>query len=242
MNAGIMEGGNPVYYPEDGVPQGGIISPLLSNIYLHEILDKWFHEVVKPRLKGKAFEIRFADDAVLCFQNKEDAERVMKVLPERLAKYGLELHPEKTKLIKFKNPGNKDDSCKRGNRPGTFNFLGFKHYWKRSRKGKAFIARKTSSDRLTKAIKKIYEWCKKERHKKLKEQHKELIPKIRGHYGYYGINGNYECLARFLLMVERSWYKWLKRRSNRRNLYWEKFKKMLQHYKLPKPIIMHSNV
>jgi RNA-directed DNA polymerase len=241
MNAGVMEECKGIYYPELGVQQGGVISPILSNIFLHEVLDKWFHEVVIPRLKGKAFEVRYADDAVLCFENREDAERVLAVLPKRLAKYGLELHPEKTKLVNFKRPRADKGSTEQGNRPGTFDFLGFTHFWRKSRKGNSVIGRKTSSSRLTKAIRKVYEWCKKNRHQKIREQHEKLIMKIKGHYNYYGICGNFRSLVKFFRSVERAWYKWLKRRSNKRNLIWEKYNRLLQYYKLPSPVIIHPN-
>lgn len=239
MNAGIMEEGKNIQYTKDGVQQGGVISPLLSNIYLHEILDKWFHEVVIPRLKGRAFEVRFADDALLCFQNKEDAEKVLAVLPKRLGKYGLELNVEKTKLVQFKRPGKDDDNYKRGKRPGTFNFLGFTHYWSKSRRGFPVIKRKTNKKKFTKSVRNTAEWIKKNRHLKLKEQQKALVTKIRGHYNYYGICGNIRSLSNFLEGVKRAWYKWLKRRSNRRDLNWEKLNRILKYYKLPTPYIKH---
>lgn len=238
MNAGVMEEAKEIFYPEEGVPQGGVISPILSNIFLHEILDKWFRETVLPRLKGRALEIRFADDAVLCFEKKEDALRVMKVLPKRLEKFGLELHPEKTKLINFKRPWK--GNYKQGQRPGTFDFLGFTHYWKKSRKGNPVIGRKTNRKRLTRAIRKIHDWCKTNRHMKFREQHKKLTSKLRGHYNYYGISGNILCLKLFFLHAKRAWYKWLKRRSNRRDLSWDKFQRTLNWYKLPTPAIMHK--
>jgi len=241
MNAGIMEEGA-IKYTEAGTPQGGVISPLLANIFLHVVMDKWMHEIVFPLLTGKAFEVRYADDVVLCFKNKEDALRVLKVLPKRLQKYGLEMHSEKTKLVQFEMPKNGKRCYKQKERQETFDFLGFTHYWKRSRKGKAIIGRKTGSSRLSKALKKIKEWCKENRHKKLEEQHKIMCSKLRGHYNYYGINGNYRMLSTFLMEVERIWRKWLERRDRRRNLYWVKMKKILRKYPLPRPYIMHSSV
>ena len=239
MNAGIMEENNRVHNPEGEVQQGGVISPLLCNIFLHKVLDEWFHETVIPRLKGKAFLTRFADDTVLCFQNREDAERVREVLPKRLAKYGLKLNEEKTKLIQFKKPG-KGGKSKQGDRPDTFDFLGFTHYWGKSRKGRPVVKRKTRSKKLTKAIRKVYEWVKKNRHSKIEEQYKMIKVKIRGHYNYYGINGNFRCLCKFLMEVKLAWHKWLNRRSRRRDLNWEKYNnKILSNHVLPSPYIKH---
>lgn len=241
MNAGIMEEGKGIQYTKEGVQQGGVISPLLSNIFLHEVLDKWFHEVVIPRLKGRAFEVRYADDALLCFQNREDAEKVWKVLAKRLGKYGLQLNEEKTKLVQFTKPGREDKNYKQGNRPGTFNFLSFTHYWGKSRKGNPIIKRKTRKEKMTKAIRSITQWCKKNRHMKVRKQHEMLIKKVRGHYNYYGICGNARSLSNFLTAVNRAWQKWLKRRSGRRNLNWDKFNKMTEQYILPAPYILHQN-
>lgn len=240
MNAGIMEEGK-LWYTDKGTPQGGVISPLLANIFLHEVLDGWLHETVFTLMKGKAFEIRFADDVVICFKNKEDAERVLKVLPKRLAKYGLEMHPEKTKLVRFTKPQN-DDDYKSGKRKGIFNFLGFTHFWKKSRKGKPTVGRKTMKQKLSIKLQAINEWCKQNRHNKMKDQHKTLNKKLRGHYNYYGINGNFNSIAGYFTNVERIWRKWLERRSRKRNLNWGKMKKILQRYPLLPPRIVHSYV
>jgi group II intron reverse transcriptase/maturase len=151
MNAGIMEEGN-ITYTEEGTPQGGVISPLLANIFLHEVMDKWLNETAFPLLKGKAFEVRYADDVVICFENKEDALRVLKVLPKRLKKYGLEMHPDKTKLVEFTKPKDGEKGYKQKNRPDTFDFLGFTHFWKKSRKGRPVIGKKTIRSRLTRAL------------------------------------------------------------------------------------------
>lgn len=241
MNAGVMEEGK-ISKPEAGTPQGGVISPLLANIFLHEVMDKWLHETAFPLLKGKAFEVRYADDVVICFEHKEDAMRVLKVLPKRLQKYGLEMHPDKTRLVEFKQPGNGEKNYKQGNRPDTFDFLGFTHFWKKSRKGRPIIGKKTIRSRLTRALMRINEWCKKNRHQKIDLQHHTLCSKLRGHYNYYGVNGNYGMLAMYLINVERIWRKWLERRGRKRNLFWEKMKKILKKYPLPKPYIMHSFV
>ena len=238
MNAGIMEDGELAFH-DRGVPQGAVISPILSNIFLHEVMDKWFHEAVLPRLGGKAFEVRFADDVLLCFEDKADALRVMDVLPKRLAKYGLELHPEKTKLVNFIKPRDNDRGYKRGTRPDTFTFLSFAHFWKRSRKDNPVIARKTNHARMCLALQVMNKWCRKNRHMKLSEQHAALCRKVAGHYAYYGITGNYVSIKRYHYHVERIWRKWLGRRSWRDKLNWERMRdRVLRNYPLPRPRIV----
>jgi len=238
MNAGVMEDGE-MEFPDRGVPQGAVISPLLSNIYLHEVVDKWFHEVLLPRLHGKAFEVRFADDVLLCFESKADALRVMRVLSRRLARYGLELHPEKTKLVDFTRPRGNGHEYKRGTRRDTFTFLSFTHFWKRSRKGNPVIARKTNHARMSLALRVMNTWCRKNRHIKLFEQHAALCLKVSGHYAYYGIRGNYVSINNYRYHVERIWRKWLGRRSWRDNFNWERMcERVLCNYPLPKPRIV----
>jgi RNA-directed DNA polymerase len=205
LHAGVMED-REVWYPDAGTPQGGVISPILANIYLHEVLDVWFERDVKPRLRGRAFLVRFADDAVLCFEREDDARRVLDVLPKRFGKYGLSLHPEKTQLVRFRPP----DAD--GSKPGTFDLLGFTHYWGKSRKGRWIIKRQTAGRRLQRALKRIAAWCRKHRHDRLTEQHQALVKKVHGHYGYYGITGNARSLRAFLRSVERIWRRWLSRR------------------------------
>jgi len=179
----------------------------LSNIYLHEVLDKWFVETVEKHVNSNNFMVRYADDSIVGFANKSDAVRYMKSLPKRLAKYGLKLHPEKTKLIEF-NP------YKSGNqKPGTFSFLGFTHYWGKSRKGAWIVKRKTSKKSLTNALIKIREFCKKNRHQNLRVQHKSLVLKLNGHYGYYGITGNGKSLGMYYYELRRIWFKWLNANS-----------------------------
>ena len=189
LNAGVMEEGQ-LSYPTQGTPQGGLVSPLLANIYLHEVLDRWFEEDVLPRLKSRAFMVRYADDAVLGFAREEDAQRVYAVLAKRFARFGLTLHPEKTRLMKFGRPGPKDRP--RGG-PGfyrSFDFLGFTHYWGRSRKGSWVVRRKTATGRLSRALRNITLWCRRYRHEPVGWQHAQLSRKLRGHYAYYGITGN----------------------------------------------------
>jgi len=234
LHAGVLEG-TELRHPERGTPQGGVISPVLANIYLHDVLDLWFEREVKPRLQGRAFLVRYADDAVLGFSNEADARRVLDVLPKRFAKYGLRLHPAKTRLVRFvPRRGDDDDD------PGTFELLGLTHYWGKSRKGMPVIKRKTSSQRLSRALRAISQWCRVHRHDRLREQHRALSKKLNGHYGYYGITGNIRSLASYHHAVERIWQRWLSRRSQRAAIKWARFQQLLQVMSLPRPRIVHS--
>jgi RNA-directed DNA polymerase len=235
LNAGVFESGE-LSYPEAGTPQGGVVSPLLANVYLHEVLDRWFATDVQPRLRGSAFLVRYADDFVIGFSREEDARRVMDVLPLRFAKFGLRLHPEKTRLVPFRSPNRSQRS---GPPPGTFTFLGFTHYWGKTRKGKWAIKRKTSPSRFGRALRRIWAWCRSNRHEPLAAQHRTLVRKLQGHYAYYGITGNADALARFRYEVTGIWYKWLARRSRRR-MSWERFFKLLQRFPLPQAVAVHS--
>jgi group II intron reverse transcriptase/maturase len=237
LNAGVLEQGC-VYHPETGTPQGGVISPLLANVYLHEVLDLWFEDVVKPRLRGRAFMVRYADDATLVFAREDDARRVMNVLGKRFAKYGLTLHPEKTRLVPFRRPSPRD-AGKRGSRPGTFDVLGFTHYWGRSRKGTWVVKRRTAKSRLSRALRSISRWMSAHRHDPVWLQHKSLSAKLRGHYGYYGITGNARALSRFRSRVVALWWRWLGRRNSRR-LTWERYARILERLPLPEAIAVHS--
>lgn len=239
LNAGVLEDGE-LSYPERGTPQGGVISPMLSNIYLHTVLDRWFAQEVCPRLKGKAFHIRFADDAVLVFARKEDAERVMAVLPKRFGRYGLTIHPEKTRLIWFGKPVKREGETSEPPRWEKFNFLGFTHYWGRSRRGAWVIKRKTEGSRFTRALKRVTEWCRRNRHQPIAAQQKALASKLRGHYAYYGITGNARSLSDFRYEVQRAWRKWLSRRSRGHPMIWERFNALLSHYPLPAVRVVHS--
>jgi hypothetical protein len=221
---------------------GGVASPLLANIYLHETLDKWFAEQVKPRLRGRAFMIRYADDAVLCFEREEDAQRVLRVLPKRLARFGLTLHPQKTHMLDFRRPCGvvpRQGSDGSGSRK-SFEMLGFTHHWGRSRKGAWVIKRKTSPSRFGRALKRISQWCRRYRHAKVAKQHAVLVTKLRGHYAYFGITGNGYALNRFRNEVGRTWQKWLARRSDRNHMPWERFNRLLARYPLPPAQVVHS--
>lgn len=234
LKAGVMEKGV-LSFPEKGSPQGGVISPLLSNIYLHYVIDLWVELDVKPRMAGPVELIRFADDLLLIFKNQHDAERVHDALPKRFLKFGLSVHPQKTQLVRFEAPWRM-----KGKEPDTFDFLGFTHYWGKSRRGKWIVKRKTAKDRLAKAIKGINLWCQKNRHLKLKAQYGILVQKLRGHYNYYGINGNFRCLKLFLYEVRRKWRYWLNRRNRENRMPWDRFVLLLKTYPLPVPKIAHT--
>ena len=238
LNAGVQEVGC-LSYPDEGSPQGGVISPLLANIYLHEVLDTWFEKTVKPRLRGPAELIRYADDAVLLFKGEDDARKVLEVLPKRFGRYGLTLHPEKTRLVPFKRP--RRGAPKDGDDPpGTFDLLGFKHFWALNRKGSWVLKRKTASSRFSRGLKVLTQWCRKNRHLPITEQWRTLRQKLNGHYGYYGITGNSKSLGQFGLWAVRIWRKWLCRRSQRAFLNWEVFRKLLAHYPMPAATIRHK--
>jgi len=232
LKAGVMEDGA-IHYPESGSPQGGVISPLLANVYLHYVLDEWFLQEVQPRLHGRAKLIRYADDFVMAFTDESDARRVLEVLGKRFAKYGLALHPEKTRLIDFRRPARGRPSAK----PGTFDLLGFTIHWGRTRRGGWAVRTRTAAGRFRRAVKTINLWCRRHRHDPIPEQHQTLVLKIRGHYGYYGRRGNYEALSRYARLVTKIWRKWLQRRSWKSRLNWKKFNRMLDRHPLPRPRI-----
>jgi group II intron reverse transcriptase/maturase len=233
LKAGVQHGGA-LSYPDDGTPQGGVVSPLLANVYLHEVLDVWFEQEVRPRLDGSASLIRYADDAVMIFARESDARRVMAVLAKRFAKYGLTLHPEKTRLIDFRCPVGNDAG------PRSFDFLGFKHFWGRSRKGNRVVQRKTASTRFSRALRRVVEWCRLNRHRAIDDQHRALVRKLSGHYNYFGITGNFRSLRSFRNEVRRAWRKWLDRRAGRSHMGWDRYALLLQRYPLPNPRIVHS--
>jgi RNA-directed DNA polymerase len=241
LKAGVMESGS-VSYPDAGSPQGGVISPLLANVFLHYVLDTWFRQEVEPRLHGCAHLIRYADDFVILFTNADDARRVMEVLPKRFGKYGLTLHPDKTRLVPFHRPPSQaNGGGTRGTgRPGTFDLLGFTHYWGRTRRGGWAVMRQTASKRLSRAVRSIAQWCRGHRHRPLGQQHAILSRKVRGHYAYYGITGNARALRGFLCAVHRAWRRWLTRRNRLRAMTWERFNRLLKRYPLPPPRIVHS--
>jgi RNA-directed DNA polymerase len=238
INVGVIDEGK-LLVSETGTGQGQIISPLLANIYLHHVLDEWIENEVKPRLKGKVFEIRYADDAVLCFQYLEDAQKVLRVLPNRFAKYGLTLHPEKTRLVEFgRNALASAERLK--TQPATFDFLGFTHVCARSRRGKFTVHVKSMKKRLKRAFRAIAEWCREHRHDPVAQQQHTLNAKLRGHYQYYGRPTNYRSLWQFYRGVRRVWHKWLTRRTRGKSLPWPVYAHLLQRHPLLRPRITHA--
>ena len=234
LKAGVLEEGS-LSYPQAGTPQGGVISPLLANIYLHEVLDKWFATVVKPRLYGRSLLIRYADDAVLVFSSEKDARRVLDVLPKRFGKYGLRLHPVKTRLVHFVPPRAEERKVRSKSEPRSFDFLGFTHFWGRSYRGSWVVRRKTARDRFKRVLKRFAQWCRMNRHKPVAWQHRQLVGKLRAHDGYYGLYGNWWSPWRLRYELTRIWMKWLNRRSRRRSLNWARFTLLLRRYPLPAP-------
>jgi RNA-directed DNA polymerase len=236
LKAGVWERGQ-INYPEQGTPQGGCISPMLSNIYLHTVLDEWFEGQVKPLLKGRAFLIRYADDFVMVFESEGDARRVLDVLPKRFGRYGLTLHPDKTRLLDFRSPN-------RSKEPGTFQFLGFTHYWGKSRYGRPVVKRKTAKERLSRTLKGLEQWCRLHRHQPMAVQLRALNQKLRGHYGYFGITGNFRSLNKVLQQTQRIWFRWLRRRTRGgQGMTWERFSALTHTiFRLAQPRIVHSYV
>ncbi len=230
LKAGILDTDGKVIHPVTGTPQGGIVSPILANVYLHYVLDLWFHEVVKKHCRGEACLIRYADDFVCAFQYQEDAERFYRVLGKRLEKFGLRVSVEKTRVIPFHRcpPSGKS----------RFQFLGFEFYWGKDRSGKPHLKRRTSRKKLRNSIKRFTEWCIKNRNVKPKILFRRLNAKLRGYYNYYGVIGNYDSLEQFFLQVKRILFKWLNRRSQRRSYNWEGFDQLLEHYRIERPRIV----
>lgn len=234
LKAGVLEEGC-VYHPETGTPQGGVISPLLANIYLHVVLDLWFEHEVRPRLRGSAHLVRFADDFVIVFENEADARAVMDVLPKRFGKYGLRLHPDKTRLVDFRKPPPDEGGGGR-----SFDLLGLTHYWGRSKKRKWVVQRQTMKSRFTRAVRAISQWCRAHRHEPMVVQHRALTLKLRGHDAYYGVTGNHLALVRLRRRVGRVWHKWLSRRSGHAYVTWERMTVLLQLFPLPPARVVHS--
>jgi RNA-directed DNA polymerase len=235
LNAGCVEAG--VRTSSDaGTPQGGVISPLLANIYLHEVLDTWLEQDVRPRLRGRASWVRYADDAVMLFEHEDDARRVMQALPKRFGRYGLTLHPDKTRLVPFQRPS-RTEVPKGGPRilPRSFDFLGFTILWSKSYRGYWVLLTRTAKDRFQRTLTTIAEWCKRHRHASVGEQQRGLNAKLRGHYGYFDRSGNRGRLWGLLHCVTRIWRGWLSRRSQRAHISWERMTRTLQRFPLLAP-------
>jgi RNA-directed DNA polymerase len=235
LKAGVLEDGL-LRHATEGSPQGGVISPCLSNIFLHHVLDEWFENEVQPRLKGRSTLVRFADDAVMAVANFRDAKRVLAVLDKRLARYELTLHPEKTRFVDFRSY--RSDEKDPPDTDGTsFTFLGFCHVWGKSRKGKNVVRQVTAKKRYARAIAAVTDWCRKNRHRPIPEQHTHLVAMMRGHYAYYGITGNSRRLSWYATKAARIWQKWISRRGSR--FPWDRFNALLKRHPLPRPRIVH---
>lgn len=235
LKAGIIEDGK-YEISETGTPQGGSISVLLSNIYLHYVLDLWFEKIVKPRLEGECYLIRYIDDFIVCFQYKRDAERFRNVLEKRLAKFALQLEPNKTRLVEFGRFSQKH-AKERGKKMKTLYFLGFTHFCTRNRKGNFMVGRKTEKSRLRRSIKKITDKMRQIRHWTIKEQVDKINQILRGHYNYYGMGGNFKSMYRIYHKVEKYLRKMLSSRSQKSYITWEKFKNIKEKFPLLKPKI-----
>ena len=230
LRAGILDTDGMIIHPETGTPQGGIVSPILANLYLHHALDLWFEKMVKPQIQGEAQWWRFADDGVCAFRFKEDAERVYRELPKRLRKFGLEVAPEKTQILRFSrfDPG----------KERRFAFLGFEFYWEADRKGVPRVKRRTARKKLRAACQRIKEWIRTNRHQPGRDFFRGLNARLRGHYNYYGVRGNFESLSRFYQWAIGNAFKWLNRRGGkRRSFTWETFNEILARVKIARPRI-----
>jgi RNA-directed DNA polymerase len=241
LNAGVLEEGV-LSTPEHGTPQGGVVSPLLANIVLHYVLDEWFEADVRPRLKGEAFLIRYADDLVIGVAREDDARRIMDVLPKRMSKYGLTIHPEKTRLVRFQPPDEADSETtgRTASARPTFDFLGFTHHWGRSQRGAWVVKRKTAKGRFKRALQALSAWCRENFHRPIEEQHRKLSQKLHGHYGYYGITGNFYSLQNFLEGTRKIRRRWLSRRRREGHLAWSEFLRLEKRYGLPRARVVHS--
>ena len=233
LRAGILED-NKVIHPKTGSPQGGIISPVLSNIYLHYVLDLWFTKVIKPQCEGQAYICRYADDFVCAFQYRREAETFYDELDRRLKKFGLELSKEKTRLMSFSRFRKEEQT--------SFDFLGFEFRWKVSRRGKDIIVRKTSKKKFKQALSKFVEWIKKYRNKRKTWIFKRLNMKLRGYYNYYGVIGNMKMLLKYFNGIIRLLFKWLNRRSQRKSYNYKGFRELCKHFKVLRPRIVEKPV
>ena len=229
LHVGVLDG-EQYEEPDAGTAQGSILSPLLGNIYLHHVLDTWFERDVKPRLGGRATLIRYADDFVIGFEREDDARRVMEVIAKRMSRFGLRLHPDKTRLVPFTKPP-RDQRGGKG--PATFDFLGFTLHWRRSHRGGWALGMKTRRSRLARAITALYDWCRRHRHEPIATQHRALCRKLEGHYAYFGVNGNHRSLSRMWVHARVAWHKWLGRRSQRSRMTVDRMTNLLRRYPLP---------
>jgi RNA-directed DNA polymerase len=218
LHVGVLDG-EAFFEPEVGAVQGAVLSPLVGNISLHDVLDVWFETEGKPRLRGKATLMRYADDFIIGFEHEDEARRVMAALDKRWERFGLALHPDKTRLLPFWRP---PQTQQRGKGPATFDFLGFTFYWRRTRQGHWRMWCKTRRASLRRAKKAIYDWCRRHRHLSIKDPHAALHRRLRGHFNSFGVNGNYHSMMLWVEATKRAWYTWLCRRSQRTRLNWER--------------------
>lgn len=237
LKAGVLEEGQ-LRRSDQGTPQGGVISPLLSNVYLHHVLDEWYEQEVVPRMKARSALVRYADDLVMSFEDFLDCFRVLRVLGKRLARFGLSLHEEKTRVVdfRFKRPNGEKHPRTQAT---TFTFLGFLHVWGKSRKGNFVVRQRTAKDRYARALRSLHHWCKANRHRPLEEQRAAITRRMLGHFAYYGISGNSQRLRWYAHQAERIWQYWLARRTRGGGLRWKAFQRLLQRYPLPQPRIVH---
>lgn len=232
LHVGVLDG-EQYTTPDEGTVQGSALSPMLGNVYLHHVLDAWFEREVQPRMRGRAVLIRYADDFAIVFDRKDDAQRVMAVIDKRFARYGLTLHPNKTRLLPFTKPRR----GAKGRGVGTFNFLGFTVYWRKSRNGHWVPGFKTCVDKLRSAIVRFAEYCRRHRHDPVRQQHAALSRRIDGHFNYYGVNGNSRCMRKLVHCTTRHWWKWLNRRSQKRSKTWAQMNAMLKSMPLPRATV-----
>jgi group II intron reverse transcriptase/maturase len=236
LHVGVLEEGR-LLPTTKGTPQGAVISPVLANVYLHYVLDEWMETVMRPRLRGEMHLLRYADDAIICFQHREDAEQVVSMLRTRLAEYGLELHEDKTRLIAFGRFAEERVQRQGQKKPLTFDFLGFTHICARSQKGKFTVHVRTARKRMKRAMRRVAEWCQRNRHLPVEEQHRALSRILTGHYAYYGRRTNLLSLCQFFRFVKKIWRKWLQRRAQRRRFTWSAYDGFLRRHPLPRPRI-----
>lgn len=236
LKAGIMDG-KELVFPTEGSPQGSVISPLLANIYLHEVLDEWIQTTVAAHCYGRIMFIRYADDFVIGCTHAEDVPRILKALVGRFKRYGLKINQEKTHVVPFQRPRRRPPGSP-SDKPGRFSFLSFVHYWSKTRRGGYTIKRKSLSQRIARCCTALWKWCRENRHKPVDDQQETLAAKLRGMFYYYGLRCNFPALARIELHTYRSWHYWLNRRGGRR-LTWPKYEVFVQVYPLPKPSILN---
>ena len=234
LRAGILLEDGRVEHPESGTPQGGSVSPVLANVYLHYVLNLWFERRVRKSNRGSCELFRFADDFVGAFAYRHEAEAFERALKERLEKFGLEVAPDKTKTLRFGRGG--------GDHNARFDFLGFEFRWENSRAGKPIVKRRTARKKLRSAVENFTEWIKTHRHRKLRELMKTVAAKHRGHWNYYGLIGNSQSLSQFRTLSCQILFKWLNRRSQRRSLTWLAFNRLLERHQVPLPRIREQQV